>query len=176
MPVPTTHQRQFAPIFRGLPGVMVLYRVAPALAQLQRRHSLDLTGHATSPVRMASLLVNPNSSTSSKTTTPKTISIRTTRSPLYGHTKRVLVTNLSSNAVTGVRLAETAEQWEARKSEQRDSGVSNTTKRSRVEVDSEIKAFPLVCVCMPQHWRKTIEGDSTDTGRASGGDRPPPSP
>jgi hypothetical protein len=77
---------------------------------------------------------------------------------------------------TGVRLAETAEQWEARKSEQRDSGVSNTTKRSRVEVDSEIKAFPLVCVCMPQHWRKTIEGDSTDTGRASGGDRPPPSP
>ncbi|EAT85493.2 hypothetical protein HBI56_134680 [Parastagonospora nodorum] len=77
---------------------------------------------------------------------------------------------------TGVRISETAEQWEARKSEQRDSGVSNTTRRSRPETDSEIKAFPLVCVCLPQHWRKTIEGDSTDTGRRSGGDRPPPSP
>ncbi|KAH8731050.1 hypothetical protein GQ44DRAFT_371997 [Phaeosphaeriaceae sp. PMI808] len=76
---------------------------------------------------------------------------------------------------TGVRLTESAEQWEARKAEQRDSGVSNGTRRSRVEVDSEIKAFPLVCVCLPQHWRKTIEGDSTDTGRGSG-DRPPPSP
>jgi hypothetical protein len=77
---------------------------------------------------------------------------------------------------TGVRLSESAEQWEARKAEQRDSGVSNGTRRSRAEVDSEIKAFPLVCVCLPQHWRKTIEGDSTDTGRGSGGDRPPPSP
>jgi hypothetical protein len=71
---------------------------------------------------------------------------------------------------TGVRLTETAEQWEARKSEQRDSGVSNTSRRSKTDVDSEIKAFPLVCVCLPQHWRKTIEGDSTDTGRRSGGD------
>lgn len=77
---------------------------------------------------------------------------------------------------TGVRMNETAEQWEARKTEQRDSGVSNGSRRSRVEADSEIKAFPLVCVCLPQHWRKTIEGDSTDTGRGSGGDRPPPSP
>jgi len=81
---------------------------------------------------------------------------------------------------TGVRLSETAEQWEARKAEQRDSGVSNGSKRSYVESDSEIKAFPLVCVCLPQHWRKTIEGDSTvaDTGgQGSGGDRmPPPSP
>ncbi|KAF2035023.1 hypothetical protein EK21DRAFT_55696 [Setomelanomma holmii] len=75
---------------------------------------------------------------------------------------------------TGVRLTESAEQWEARKAEQRDSGVSNGSRRSRGEVDSEIKAFPLVCVCLPQHWRKTIEGDSTDTGRSGGG--PPPSP
>lgn len=74
---------------------------------------------------------------------------------------------------TGVRLNENAEQWEARKAEQRDSGVSNGSRKSRVEVDSEIKAFPLVCVCLPQHWRKTIEGDSTDIGRRSGGDRPP---
>ncbi|KAH7414338.1 hypothetical protein DE146DRAFT_32275 [Phaeosphaeria sp. MPI-PUGE-AT-0046c] len=75
---------------------------------------------------------------------------------------------------TGVRLSESAEQWEARKAEQRDSGVSNGSRRSRAEADSEIKAFPLVCVCLPQHWRKTIEGDSTDAGRGSGG--PPPSP
>jgi len=72
---------------------------------------------------------------------------------------------------TGVRLTESAEQWEARKAEQRDSGVSNGSRRSRTEVDSDIKAFPLVCVCLPQHWRKTIEGDSTG---GSGG--PPPSP
>ena len=78
---------------------------------------------------------------------------------------------------TGVRLSESAEQWEARKAEQRDSGVSNGSRRSQVESDSEIKAFPLVCVCLPQHWRKTIEGDSTDTGgHGSGGDRMPPSP
>ncbi|KAI8941352.1 hypothetical protein NX059_002577 [Plenodomus lindquistii] len=78
---------------------------------------------------------------------------------------------------TGVRLTESAEQWEARKHEQRDSGVSNGGRRSQAESDSEIKAFPLVCVCLPQHWRKTIEGDSTDTGgHGSGGDRQPPSP
>ena len=78
---------------------------------------------------------------------------------------------------TGVRLTETADEWEARRALQRDSGVSNGTRReSRAESDSDIKAFPLVCVCMPQHWRKTIEGDSTDTGGGSGGDRYPPSP
>ncbi|KAF1840771.1 uncharacterized protein K460DRAFT_380562 [Cucurbitaria berberidis CBS 394.84] len=76
---------------------------------------------------------------------------------------------------TGIRLTESAEQWESRKAEQRDSGVSNGSRRSQVETDGEIKAFPLVCVCLPQHWRKTIEGDSTDT-HGSGGDRPPPSP
>lgn len=78
---------------------------------------------------------------------------------------------------TGVRLTESAEQWDARRIEQRDSGVSNGGQRSQVESDSEIKAFPLVCVCLPQHWRKTIEGDSTDTGgHGSGGDLQPPSP
>jgi hypothetical protein len=76
---------------------------------------------------------------------------------------------------TGVRISETAEQWEARKTEQRDSGVSNGTRRSQVESDGDIKAFPLVCVCLPEHWRKTIEGDSTD-GYGGGGDRLPPSP
>jgi len=78
---------------------------------------------------------------------------------------------------TGVRLTESAEQWEARRIEQRDSCVSSRGRRSQVESDSEIKAFPLVCVCLPQHWRKTIEGDSTDTGgHGSGGDGQPPSP
>ncbi|KAF2472243.1 uncharacterized protein BDR25DRAFT_221199 [Lindgomyces ingoldianus] len=79
---------------------------------------------------------------------------------------------------TGVKLSESAEQWEARRNLQRDSGVSNGSRQSRtVEGESEIKAFPLVCVCLPQHWRKTIEGDTTDTtGGGSGGDRPPPSP
>ena len=77
---------------------------------------------------------------------------------------------------TGVRLAESAEQWEARKAEQRDSGVSNGGRRSQNEIDSDIKAFPLVCVCLPQHWRKTIDGDSTDSGHGTGGDRAPPSP
>jgi hypothetical protein len=77
---------------------------------------------------------------------------------------------------TGVRLTETAEQWEVRKQLQRDSGVSNGSRQSRHENEDEIKAFPLVCVCLPQHWRKTIEGDSTDTGPGSGGDGPPPSP
>ncbi|KAF2856119.1 hypothetical protein T440DRAFT_513207 [Plenodomus tracheiphilus IPT5] len=77
---------------------------------------------------------------------------------------------------TGVRLTETAEQWEARKIEQRDSGVSNGGRRSQAESDSEIKAFPLVCVCLPQHWRKTIEGDSTDTGGHGSGVVSSPSP
>lgn len=77
---------------------------------------------------------------------------------------------------TGVRLTESADEWEARRAVQRDSGVSNGSRQSRIESDSEIKAFPLVCVCLPQHWRKTIEGDSTDTGGGSGGDRRPPSP
>lgn len=78
---------------------------------------------------------------------------------------------------TGVRLTESAEQWEARRIEQRDSCMSTGGRQSQLESDSEIKAFPLVCVCLPQHWRKTIEGDSTDTGgHGSGGDLRPPSP
>lgn len=74
---------------------------------------------------------------------------------------------------TGVKLSESTEQWEARKALQRDSGVSNGSRRSQSEGESDIKAFPLVCVCLPQHWRKTIEGDSTDPGAGSGGGRPP---
>ncbi|KAF5013674.1 hypothetical protein FDECE_331 [Fusarium decemcellulare] len=68
---------------------------------------------------------------------------------------------------TGVMLNERADEWEARKQAQRDSGVSHTSGRrdSSPVAEGEIKAFPLVCVCRPEHWRKTIEGDgSTESG------------
>ncbi|KAK4041721.1 hypothetical protein C8A01DRAFT_14544 [Parachaetomium inaequale] len=72
---------------------------------------------------------------------------------------------------TGVMVDERAEQWEARRQAQRDSGVSNTSGRARDDlppVSGEIKAFPLVCVCSPEHWKKTIDGDgSTDTSSAN---------
>jgi hypothetical protein len=72
---------------------------------------------------------------------------------------------------TGVLTDERAEDWEARRQAQRDSGVSNTSGRGRdasPPVSGEIKAFPLVCVCLPEHWRKTIEGDgSTETGSSA---------
>jgi hypothetical protein len=67
---------------------------------------------------------------------------------------------------TGIIMDERAEEWEARRQAQRDSGVSNTSGRRETSppVSGEIKAFPLVCVCLPEHWRKTIEGDgSTET-------------
>jgi hypothetical protein len=64
---------------------------------------------------------------------------------------------------TGVLINENAEDWEVKKQAQRDSGVSHTSGSSP-NVSGEIKAFPLVCVCLPDHWRKTIEGDgSTET-------------
>ncbi|KAI1103095.1 hypothetical protein F4804DRAFT_333592 [Jackrogersella minutella] len=72
---------------------------------------------------------------------------------------------------TGVMLDERADEWETRKQAQRDSGVSHTSGRGRDRsppVSGEIKAFPLVCVCLPEHWRKTIEGDgSTETGSSA---------
>ncbi|ORY64921.1 uncharacterized protein BCR38DRAFT_187306 [Pseudomassariella vexata] len=72
---------------------------------------------------------------------------------------------------TGVMMEEHADEWEARRQAQRDSGVSNTSGRGRdtsPPVTGEIKAFPLVCVCLPEHWRKTIEGDgSTETASSA---------
>ncbi|KAM0328087.1 hypothetical protein ACHAQA_005490 [Verticillium albo-atrum] len=69
---------------------------------------------------------------------------------------------------TGIMMDERAEEWDARRQAQRDSGVSSTSARGRdtsPPVSGEIKAYPLVCVCLPEHWRKTIEGDgSTETG------------
>ncbi|TRX96855.1 hypothetical protein FHL15_002161 [Xylaria flabelliformis] len=72
---------------------------------------------------------------------------------------------------TGIMLDERADDWEVRRQAQRDSGVSNASDRGRdpsPPVSGEIKAFPLVCVCLPDHWRKTIEGDgSTETGSSA---------
>ena len=68
---------------------------------------------------------------------------------------------------TGVMVDERAENWEARRQTQRDSGVSNTSgpRDPSPAAAGEIKAFPLVCVCLPEHWKKTIDGDvSTDSG------------
>lgn len=59
---------------------------------------------------------------------------------------------------TGVRLPERAEDYDIRHREQRDSGVSNGSQRPSPAPSGEIKAFPLVCICLPQHWRKIIEG------------------
>ncbi|KAH6676434.1 hypothetical protein B0J14DRAFT_615957 [Halenospora varia] len=71
---------------------------------------------------------------------------------------------------TGVLINERAEEWDAKRNAQRDSGVSHTSGRrdESPNVSGEIKAFPLVCVCLPDHWRKTIEGDgSTETGSSA---------
>ncbi|ROT40625.1 SH3 domain-containing protein [Sodiomyces alkalinus F11] len=68
---------------------------------------------------------------------------------------------------TGVMLDERADEWDVRRQAQRDSGVSNASGRRDTSppISGEIKAFPLVCICRPEHWRKTIEGDgSTENG------------
>lgn len=64
---------------------------------------------------------------------------------------------------TGVRVRQRADDWREEDKIQRDSGVSHG-RRSRpgTSDEGEVKAFPLVCVCLPQHWRKTIDGDSTE--------------
>ncbi|PBP25616.1 hypothetical protein BUE80_DR003530 [Diplocarpon rosae] len=71
---------------------------------------------------------------------------------------------------TGLMTDDRASEWDAKRSAQRDSGVSNTSGRRNESppTSGEIKAFPLVCVCLPDHWRKTIEGDgSTEAGSSA---------
>ncbi|KAI7160414.1 hypothetical protein KC324_g13420, partial [Hortaea werneckii] len=64
---------------------------------------------------------------------------------------------------TGVRIRGRAEDWRPDSRRQRDSAQSQTSRRPGTSKDDgEVKAFPLVCICLPQHWRKTIEGDSTE--------------
>jgi hypothetical protein len=63
---------------------------------------------------------------------------------------------------TGTRIDDRAEDYEGKTKAQRDSGVSNGSARQDSPPPSgEIKAFPLVCVCLPEAWRKTVEGDSS---------------
>ncbi|KAI5842936.1 hypothetical protein DFP73DRAFT_88776 [Morchella snyderi] len=65
---------------------------------------------------------------------------------------------------TGIRLNERAEDYVSHR-QLRDSGVSAHTSRASQRRSSspppgiEIKAFPLVCVCLPEHWQKTIDND-----------------
>jgi len=73
---------------------------------------------------------------------------------------------------TGVLIDEKADEWEAKRNPHRDSGVSSGSHRRNDSspASGEIKAFPLVCVCLPEHWLKTIEGDgSTETGSSAAG-------
>ena len=71
---------------------------------------------------------------------------------------------------TGVMIDEQADAWDSKRKAQRDSGVSNTSGRrdESPAARGEIKAFPLVCVCLPDHWRKTIDGDGSTETDSSG--------
>ncbi|KAK5131609.1 hypothetical protein LTR08_000796 [Meristemomyces frigidus] len=65
---------------------------------------------------------------------------------------------------TGVRVRRKAEDWRPEDKLHRDSALTSGSSRhlDASEGEGEVKAFPMVCVCLPQHWRKTIEGDSTE--------------
>lgn len=63
---------------------------------------------------------------------------------------------------TGVRVPTVAEDFDQHR-EQRDSGVSNgSQKPPSPDPTGDIKAFPMVCVCAPQHWGKIIQGGQSD--------------
>ncbi|KAF7194129.1 hypothetical protein HII31_04537 [Pseudocercospora fuligena] len=62
---------------------------------------------------------------------------------------------------TGVRVRQRADDWRPEDKVARDSGLSEAPPQDHTD-EGEVKAFPLVCICLPQHWKKTIEGDSTD--------------
>ncbi|MCJ1291159.1 Mitochondrial fission protein [Xylographa carneopallida] len=72
---------------------------------------------------------------------------------------------------TGVRIADRAEDYDGKHKIQRDSGVSNGSGRRDQSPPpiGEIKAFPLVCVCLPEHWRNTIEGEGSPEDPGLGG-------
>lgn len=71
---------------------------------------------------------------------------------------------------TGIRLSERAEDFINRR-QMRDSGISasqmSQRRASSPPPRGEVKAFPLVCVCLPEHWHKTIESDAQGTEFAS---------
>lgn len=65
---------------------------------------------------------------------------------------------------TGLRISDRAEDYDGKHKAQRDSGLSNVQRdATSPEPQGEVKAFPLVCVCLPDHWRKTIEGGDSPT-------------
>jgi hypothetical protein len=71
---------------------------------------------------------------------------------------------------TGMMVDERADEWDARNQYQRDSGVSHGSRRGRAAsppTSGEIKAFPLVCVCLPEHWKRTIDGDGSAEGASA---------
>lgn len=88
---------------------------------------------------------------------------------------------------TGLRVpGQRAEDWRAEGKVLRDSGITGPGGAEETTLSSpsaasgsvgspqspgegEVKAFPLVCVCLPQYWRKTIEGDAAAAAGGSGG-------
>lgn len=70
---------------------------------------------------------------------------------------------------TGVRVRQKAEDWRPEDKTQRDSGLSEGPRPPTSDEGDQVKAFPLVCVCLPQHWRKTIEGSDSTEGSGPGG-------
>lgn len=71
---------------------------------------------------------------------------------------------------TGVRVRQKAEHWLPEDKTQRDSGLTEVPHPPTSDNEGEVvKAFPLVCVCLPQHWRKTIEGSDSTEGSGPGG-------
>lgn len=56
--------------------------------------------------------------------------------------------------------------------------ASQTSRASQRRTSSpapgtEIKAFPLVCVCLPEHWQKTIDNDAQGSEFADISSDPP---
>ena len=72
---------------------------------------------------------------------------------------------------TGVRINERAEEYDPKRKEHRDSGVSSSSEHVGT-ISGELKAFPLVCVCLPQHWKQTIQDENMSE---NGGSPPRPS-
>lgn len=73
---------------------------------------------------------------------------------------------------TGVRVNLRAEDWDPERNTQRDSGFSTQERTSdSPPTNGHVKAFPLVCVCLPQHWSKIIENEVEDGTNQDGDGR-----